>query len=178
MSSVRSSACSRCCELTREHKLRPYEGHALFALGNAYLARGDMAQATTFHVEALKLRRTVEDSFALIVSLRANGSLARATGDIPGPCVCIAKPLRCRRFPTRVSALLELARDYSAASDYQRAVANCREALVVQLDVHGFHRTAEVQLALAEALLSQPHRTSAAVSEAATLVAGGVTRGD
>ena len=86
-----------------------------------------------------------------------------------GPCVCIAKPLRCRRFPTRVSALLELARDYSAASDYQRAVANCREALVVQLDVHGFHRTAEVQLALAEALLSQPRRTPAAVSEAATL---------
>jgi tetratricopeptide (TPR) repeat protein len=150
--------------------LRPYEGHALFALGNAYLARGDMAQATTFHVEALKVRRTVEDSFALITSLRANGSLARTTGDIPGALRLHREALALSTLPDlRVSALLELARDYSAASNYQRAVTTCREALAVPLDAAGFHRAAELQLALAEALLTQPHRTPAAISEAATL---------
>ena len=160
-------------ELAREKKSRPFEGHALFALGDVYLMRGDVAQATTLHVEALKLRRTVENSFALIGSLRANGSLARAAGDIPRALALHREALALSTLPDfRVSALLELARDYSAASDYQRAVTNCREALAVPLDGHGFHRTVEVQLALAEALLSQPHRTPAAVSEAATLAEG------
>ena len=74
----------RVLELTRDYKLRPFEGTRSLRLGNAYLMRGDTAQATTFHAEALKLRRTLEDSDRLIESLRANGSLARAAGDIPG----------------------------------------------------------------------------------------------
>ena len=159
----------RLLELTREHKERPFEGHALFALGTAYLVRGDMAQATTFHVEALKLRRTIEDSGFLMASLLANGSLARATGDIPGALRLHREALALATLHARVDALLELARDYAAESNFQRAVAACREALAVPLGAGRAHWNAEVQLALAEALLSQPRKTPAAVSEAATL---------
>ena len=160
----------RLLELTREYKVRPFEGHALFALGNAYLMRGDMAQATTFHVEALKLRRTVEDSSFLRFSLHANGSLARAAGDIPGALRLHREALALSTLPAaRVDSLLELARDYTAASNFQRAITTCREALAVPLSDERFHSGGGVRLALAEALLSQPRRTAAAVSEASTL---------
>jgi CHAT domain-containing protein len=159
-------------QLTREHQLRPFEGHVLSALGNAYLMRGDMAQATTFHVEALNLRRTLEDSHSLIVSLRVNGSLARDAGDIPRALRLHREALALTTLPDfRVSGLLELARDYTAAGDYQRAITTCREALAIPLN-NRFHRIAEVQVALAEALLSQPRRSPAAISEAATLAEG------
>jgi tetratricopeptide (TPR) repeat protein len=170
-------------ELTREHKVRPFEAHALFALGNAYLVRGDVAQATAFHVEALKLRRTVEDSYFLMLSLQANGSLVRAAGDLPGALRLHREALALATTPgTRVSSLLELARDYTAASNFQRAITTCREALAVPLGAQRLHWAAWVRLALAEALLRQPRRTPAAVSEAATLsrdaLGAAINRGD
>ena len=156
-------------ELTRQHKLQAWEARVLHGLGNAYLMRGDMAQATTFHGTALKLRRTLEDSQSLIQSLRVNGGLARATGDIPGALRLHREALALSTPDFRVSGLLELARDYTAMADLERAITTCREALALPPDDGGFLWVAEVQLALAEALLSQPRRTPAAVSEAATL---------
>jgi CHAT domain-containing protein len=157
-------------ELTREHRLQPWEARVLHGLGTAYLMRGDTAQATTLLVAALKLRRTLEDSESLIESLRVNGGLARATGDIPGALRLHREALALSNLPdVRIGVLLELARDYAAASNHERAVTTCRDALALPLDLRRFHRVAEVQLALAEALLSQPRRTPAAVSEAATL---------
>ena len=160
-------------ELTREHRLRLFEARALNGLGNAYSVRGDMAQAMTLNVEALKLYRTLEDSHGLIASLNANGNLARATGDIPGALRLHREALSLSTLPDlRVSVLLELALDHAAASNHKLAVATCREALAIPVGNQGFLKRERVQLALAEALLSQRPRTPAAIGEATTLAQG------
>jgi hypothetical protein len=64
--------------------------------------------------------------------------------------------------------MLELARDYTASADPERAIPIAREALTLRAHL-GHRLLAQLQLTLADALLSQRHRTHAAITEAATL---------
>ncbi len=157
-------------ELTREHRMVENEARLLHGLGFAYWARGDTEQATALLGEALKLRRTIGDATGLMLSLGANGILAREAGNIQ-------KALTMHReaaslapaADTRLFALLDLALDYQAASDYPRAIATCREALAVHAGLPYFYRRHLVQLTLADMLLTQPRRTPQALREATTL---------
>ena len=160
----------RARELTREHKLARLDALVLAGLGNAYRIRGDTAQATALLDEALKLRRAMNDPRGLISSTRVNGILARETGDIPKALALHREAVSLAATPSdRVLALVELALDYQAASDYPRAIATGREALSTSAGNSAFYRRYAVQLALADMLLAQPHRTSQAVGEATRL---------
>ncbi len=74
---VRSNTCFAPWTWRECTRWKLNEARALHGLGRAYQARGDTAQATTFHAAALKLRRSAKDPGGLISSLIANGGLAR-----------------------------------------------------------------------------------------------------
>jgi len=160
----------RALELTREHKLAQHEGRLMYGLGRAYLARGDTAQAVALLDESLKLRRSVDDPNGLIASLGLNGTVARETGDIKKALALHREAISLAITPNvRVYGLVDLARDYQAALDYQRAIATCREALSVPVDNPDMFSRFGVLLTLAEVLLEQPHRTEQSVREAGML---------
>ena len=160
----------RALEMAREHQQPPNEGRVLHGLGRAYLNRGDTAQATALLDEALKLRRTIDDPNGLIVSLGISGRLARQTGDLQKALALHREAVSLAMVPNaRLYALLDLAGDYQAASDYQRAIATCREAMLVRVDNPDLFLRSSLPLTLAEILLAQPHRKSQAVREARQL---------
>ncbi len=157
----------RALELTRENKLQQNEARMLHGLGLAYWTRGDTAQAATLLAEALKLRRTFDDALGLNASLAANGTLAREAGDVKKALALHREAVsQAATADMRVKALLELALDHEAASDYPRAIATAREALAVPVPFPNFYRHHVVQLALADMLLSQPRRPPQAITEA------------
>jgi CHAT domain-containing protein len=160
----------RALELTRENKLLQNEARMLHGLGLAYWTRGDTAQAATLLGEALKLRRTFDDPLGLNASLAANGTLAREAGDVKKALTLHREAVsQAVSADMRVKALLELALDYQAASDYTRAISTAREALAVPVALPNFYKRHAVQLALADMLLSQPRRTPQALPEATAL---------
>jgi CHAT domain-containing protein len=157
-------------ELTRQQRLSSNEARVLHGLGRAYRARGDNAQAAALLGEGLKLRRTMNDANGLVASLRQYGSLARDAGDFEKALALHGEANSLAMTPdTRVHTLLDLASDYVAASDYRRAISTSREALAVRVVETDSNKRAEAQLALAEALLSQPRRTPKAIAEGAVL---------
>jgi CHAT domain-containing protein len=157
-------------ELTRENNLRPNEARSLYGLGMAYWTRGDTAQASSLLDEALKLRRTLDDPVGLVTSLGASGTLAREAGDLQKALAMHREAVSRAPSPDlRVITLRDLALDYQAALDYPLAIATAREALSVQVGVPNFYKRRGVQLALADMLLAQPHRTSQAMREATML---------
>jgi CHAT domain-containing protein/Tfp pilus assembly protein PilF len=160
----------RALDLARKHKMSLNEPRALHGLGRAYQARGDSAQATTFHAAALKLYRSTQDSIGLITSLVANGGLARDARDF---AQAVALHTEADSVATAANshlyARLELAKDYVAALDFERAIATCRQIIAMPDLDPKFYRLDEVRLTLAESLLAQPRRTSQAVSEATAL---------
>lgn len=157
-------------ELARVNQSKPNQARILQGLGIVYWARGDIAQATAFSDEALKIRRELDDAYGLAESLGIVGVLAREAGNI-------RKSLDLHREAVtlaasdevRVVAVLDLAIDYQWASDYPRAIATAREAMAIRAGDPTFYRRFEVQLALADMLLSQPRRTSESVREARRL---------
>jgi CHAT domain-containing protein len=157
-------------ELTRTTQSKPNQARILQGLGIAYWARGDIAQATAFSDEALKIRREIDDAYGLAESLGVVGVLAREAGDSRK-----ALDLHREAVPlvasdeARVTAVLDLAIDYQSASDYPRAIATAREAMAIRADDPNFYRRYEVLQALAEMLLSQPGRTSQSLREARRL---------
>lgn len=160
----------RALELTREHQMQHNEARVLHGLGMAYWALGDTAQATALHGEALKLRRTIDDAGGLLISLSANGTLAREAGDIQKALALHREAASLALVAdTRMYALWDLSLDYQAAPDYPRAIATAREALAVHEGLPYFYKRHAVQLALADMLLAQPRRSSQSLREATTL---------
>jgi len=173
----------RATELARKHKMKLNEARALHGLGRAYQARGDTAQATTFHAAALKMYRLTKDPGGLVFSLIDNGGLEREAGDF-ARAVALHKEADSVAAAANLHlyARLELAKDYFAALDFERAIATCRQIIAMpELDPN-YYMLHEVQLALAESLLAQPRRTPQAVSEATalaqTVLNAGILRAD
>ena len=173
----------RALELAREDELPQNEARFLHGLGMAYWVRGDMAQAAAFLGEALKLRRTLNDPLGLSASLGANGSLARDTGDMPKALAMHREAVTlAATADRRLRALLDLALDYQAVSDFPRAIATAREALLPDVGIPDYYPRYAVQLALADMLLTQPRRTPQSMGEATELAQGSlqaaIQRGD
>ena len=160
----------RALDLSRTNKLQANEARILQGLGFAYWARGDNAQATALSEEALKIRRGLDDAYGMSDSLSGVGALAREAGDIPKALALHREAISfAKSADLRLFALLDLALDYRAASDYPNAIASAREALAIRVNIPNFYRRVDVQLALADMLLAQPRRPARAVREAATL---------
>jgi len=160
----------RALDLARVHRMEVNEARALHGLGRAYQARGDTAQAATFHAAALKVRRSVNDPRGLISSLIANGGLARDGGDFAQAVALHTEADSvAATADLHLYALLELAKDHVAARDYERAIATCRQIIAMPGLDPKYYKLHEVRLTLAESLLAQSRRTSQAVSEAIAL---------
>jgi tetratricopeptide (TPR) repeat protein len=151
--------------------LNQYEFYILHGLGRAYWEQGDIAQAATLLREALKLRRTLDAGVPLLISLRANGVLARGTGDLE---TAIALHRELESLATtqemKLCAAVELALDYLAASDYERTIEVARHALSLRIEQPDYYQRSAIQLTLADALLSRPRRSSEALREATSLI--------
>lgn len=152
-------------------ELKQYESLILYGLGRAYWMRGDFAQATTLLGEALKLRRTLDGGIPLLFTLRTTGALARETGDFTTAIAMHREGVSLAYTPQmKLFALLELTLDYMAQLDYERAIAISRQALAIRFENLDFHKRADVQLALANALLSRPARTPDDLDESQALI--------
>jgi CHAT domain-containing protein len=149
------------------------DARILHALGRAYWARGDLAQASAFFAEGLRVRRTLNDPIGVMASLRYAGTMARESGRLD-------EALRLHREAAdlagaadlRLRGLLDLAMDYGAAADFPRAIATCREALAQPSVSPEFHKRLQAQIALGDFLLSQSKPGAGAIAEAEALAAG------
>jgi tetratricopeptide (TPR) repeat protein len=160
-------------EWNREARDTQQEARILHALGRAYWARGDLAQASTFFAAGLRVRRTINDPVGVTASLRYAGIMARESGRMDEALRLHREALGLSATPDlRLRGLLDLALDYGAIPDLPRAIATCREALA-QTDVSPeFYKRLQTQLTLGDFLLDQPNPGPAAISEAESLVAG------
>ncbi len=105
-------------------------GRVAHALGNAYWVRGDLVQAEAFYAESLRVRRLASDATGLNASLRVNGTLARENGDLPRAIELHREAVAHAAKPTHIMrAKLQLALDYDASGDHDRAIETLREAL-------------------------------------------------
>jgi CHAT domain-containing protein len=148
------------------------DARLMHVLGHAYWRRGDLAQASAFFGEALRLRRTLNDPRGLIRSLRTAGDVAREAGRMKEALKLHREALELAVLDDmRLRVLLDLSLDYAAIPDLGRAVAACREALELKAVGPEYYKRFEVQLALADFLLRRPGRDSAAIAEAESLVA-------
>jgi tetratricopeptide (TPR) repeat protein len=146
------------------------EARILHALGRAYWARGDLAQASTFIAEGLRVRRSTNDPIGVMASLRYAGIMARESGQVD-------EAIRMHREAAGLAAsadlklrgLLDLALDYAALPDLRRAIATCREALAQPSVSAEFYKRLQAQLALGDFLLSQSNPAPATIAEAESL---------
>lgn len=159
-------------ELSRELKEPPQDARLIHMLGHAYWGRGDLAQATAFFRESLRLRRTFNDPRGLTFSLRSAGSVAREAGRVQEALQLHGEALELAIFDDmRLPAMRHLALDFAAIPDYARAIAICREALALRLDKAEPYKREQIQVVLGDLLLRQPGADSRAVDEAETLIA-------
>jgi len=148
------------------------DARILHALGRAYWARGDFAQASTFFAEGLRVRRTANDPVGVMASLRYAGIMAREAGRVDEALRLHREAVDlARTADLRLRGLLDLAFDYGAIPDLKRAIATCREALAQPSVSAVFYKRLQTQLALGDFLLSQPGPTAATLAEAESLAA-------
>lgn len=157
-------------EWNRELQDPVLEARILHALGRAYWARGDLAQASAFIAEGLRVRRSINDPIGVMASLRYAGIMAREAGSLD-------EAIRLHREAVdlamsgdlKLRGLLDLALDYARIPDLRRAIATSREALAQPLVNAEFYKRLQAQLALGDFLLSQPRPDEASISEAESL---------
>lgn len=157
-------------EWSRELQDPAHEARILHALGRAYWARGDFAQASAFFAEGLRVRRTANDPVGVMASLRYAGIMAREAGRMDEALRMHREAVDlARTADLRLRGLLDLALDYGAIPDLKRAIATCREALAQTSVSAEFYKRLQAQLALGDFLLSQPNPAPAAIAEAESL---------
>ena len=146
------------------------EARILHALGRAYWVRGDLAQASAFFAEGLRVRRTLNDPVGVMASLRYAGIMAREAGRLDEALRLHREAVDlARTADLRLRGLLDLALDYGAVPDLRRAIATCREALAEDSVSAEFYKRLQAQLALGDFLLRQPKPGAATISEAERL---------
>lgn len=156
--------------LARLHRMPAYEGRALDGLGQSYWQRGDLTQAAVFIDEALQARREVNDPPAVMNNRNVAGSIARESGDTKRALELHRESLKyTTNDMERMLGLANVARDYAAAGDHDRAVTTYREALRLSQTPMNPYRTSAVELGLAESLLERKRRTAKDIDEALTL---------
>jgi tetratricopeptide (TPR) repeat protein len=157
-------------EWNRELQDPAYEARILHALGRAYWARGDLAQASAFFAEGLRVRRSIKDPIGVMASLRYSGIMAREAGRLGEAVELHREAVDLATSPDlKLRGLLDLATDYAAMPDLRRAIATCREALAQPSVSAEFYKRLQAQLALGDFLLSQPDPGAAAIAEAESL---------
>lgn len=157
-------------EWNRELQDPTCEARILHALGRAYWARGDLAQASAFIAEGLRVRRSIKDPIGVMASLRYAGIMAREAGKLSEAIDLHREAVELAASPDlKLRGLLDLAQDYAAMPDWRRAIATCREALAQPSVSAEFYKRLQAQLALGDFLLSQPSPGIAAIAEAESL---------
>jgi CHAT domain-containing protein len=144
-------------QIAREGGLKRVEARALYGLGLEYFERGDLPQARALLGKALELRRGMKDGPGLYASLRVVGTLHRLEGNIADARKYhLESETRAPNAVARMRALIELAQDEDAAGGKSAGIAHLRKALELKLENSSHPAIAEVQLALAQLLLSGP----------------------
>ena len=148
------------------------DARLMHVLGNAYWRRGDLAQASAFFGEALRLRRTLNDPRGLVSNLRYAGAMAREAGRIE-------EALQLHREALELSVSTICACAHCSTSPRLRrdsglpaAIATCREALALKIRRSGILQ-ATTKRSSHSGISCSTSRTpdSAAIAEAESLVA-------
>jgi CHAT domain-containing protein/tetratricopeptide (TPR) repeat protein len=160
-------------EMAISNDLAPAHARALYGLGLAYWAQGDVHQATTFLTAAIDLGKSLSDGAASFAGLRLLGTLKRENGDLSGALARHVEALQRAPGPmTKIRARIEIARDHLALKNPAAAIASGRAGLAVALEEMNHPIRTEAKLVLAESLLAQGQLTKAEALEVRKLVGG------
>jgi tetratricopeptide (TPR) repeat protein len=160
----------RLVQEAREQRRARHEARGLHGLGLAYRQRGDFTQAAALLEEARKGRVKTLDRPGEGLTLRAAGDIARELGDYESALAMHRQALALTpHHDLKLRTLAEIARDYAAMGDHERAIATARSALADHGAQTTPYRRLTTEMAIAESLLARRQRTPRDVSEATVL---------